>query len=886
MQHTTTTVLPPVVPTDWHATTIADVLSAQQTDHRAGLSSDEAACRLAHTEPNQLTPARRITIWSVVRSEITEPMILLLFVVAAAYALLGERRDALAIFLIILGIAAIEMANEFRARRAVDALRRLAAPTAPILRDGIVQLVPAEQVVAGDLVLLRPGEYVPADLRLLDAGYLQIDESTLTGESLAVWKDAGVLVHDTALADRRNMAYAGTLVTAGAGCGIAVATGMATEIGRIAGLTQDAKEPRTPLQQAMRRLAGRLVWVAAGCSVLIPLIGWHADQPWRTMLLTGLTLAFATIPEELPILITLVLGLGALQLSRRNVIIKRLRAAETLGSISAIASDKTGTITENRMAVGELYCAGRAAMRLSEAAETDAGRLLLEIGMLAGEMPAAPLADSAGTLGDPLDRALLAAAEQVKLDPAHLRGTGPLVIFTMDHQRKMVSAVYRRETALLVAVKGAPETVLPCCQQQRAITREHGLTGNERAALMRAAEEMAGRGLRVLAVAYARLPMQAVPRSSADAEKELTFAGLVGFYDPPRAEVPGALAELRQAGIRVFMLTGDHPATASAVAEQVGIDARQVLTGAELEALDARELSAALTDVAVFARITPEHKLRIVQALRERGEVVAVTGDGINDAPALREADIGVAMGETGADAAREAADLVLADDNFATVTLAVREGRKLFENLRKAVRYYLAVKFALVSTALVAVLAHLPVPLTPVQIIFTELFMDLGASLAFTAEPAESDVMARMPRDPRRGFMNGSMYYGILGGGFSLYAAVMGAFLWAYWRDGAAHAQSVAFATWMIGHVVLAFHLRTERQPVTRLDLRKNLLLPLWACAAVGLVLCAETIPALGHLLQLTPLTNTDWLVAILFPLLATGWMEVVKRIIQRRNR
>jgi Ca2+-transporting ATPase len=583
------------------------------------------------------------------------------------------------------------------------------------------------------------------------------------------------------------------------------------------------------------------------------------------MLLTGLTLAFATIPEELPILITVVLGLGALHLSRRHAIVKRLRAAETLGSVSVIATDKTGTITENRMALSEVLLPGQAgALPISDAAAMAAGCGLLEIGVLANDARPADGADA--FVGDPTDIALLAAARAAGLDFAQLRGQGPIEEFTFDERRTLMSAVYRREGGLLVAVKGAPEAVLSRC------------TDGDHATALAAADDMAARGLRVLALASRMLPSDSSDLTAEAVEADLTFAGLVGLLDPPRAEVPEALRTLRGAGVRVLMLTGDHPTTAQAIAGEVGIDSDRTLIGREVEALDEAGLRRAVEEVSVYARIAPEHKLRLVRALQARGEVVAVTGDGVNDAPALKEAAIGVAMGETGTDVAKEAADMVLADDNFATIAVAVREGRKLFENLRKAVRFYLAAKVALVSSSLLAVLAHLPVPFSPIQIIVTELFMDLGASVSFTTEPSEGDVMARSPRDPRRPFMDGEMQFGIFAGGLSLCAAVLGAYLWATFRGvTTAHAQAVAFATWMIGHVILAFHMRSLRQPLL-LRLFSNSATLIWAGAAVGLVLVAAHVPALSQVLKVTPLVPREWLVAALAPVVATSWWEAWK--------
>ena len=871
----------------WHAFDGPTVVARLQSDPKQGLTSGEARKRLEHVGPNRLSEERPVTFWRVAREEISEPMILLLLAVGVIYALTGELRDAVAIFCIIAAITFVEVYNEYRAKAAIALLPKLSAPSAPVVRDGVSMNVPVDFLVPGDIVLLSPGERVPADLRLLEAIGLRIDESSLTGESAPASKEIAVLPMETELGDRRNMAYAGTLIRAGKGRGVVVATGTSTEIGRVAGLVRSAREPRTPLQIAMRQLSGFLVWLAISFSLVVPVAGLLFGQPLREMVLTGLALAFATIPEELPILITIVLGLGAVRLARQRAIVKNLQAAETLGAVSAIATDKTGTLTENRMTATEVRLPGQDRhFAISEAAAVPQVRLLLELGVLANDALLSPRGSSStpwdGFSGDPTDVALLTAAKMSGLDIEGLRGGGPMAELTFDDRRRSTLAVYQREDSLLVAAKGAPETVLARCDREIVGDNERAMNEASRRAALVLAEEMAARGLRVLALAYRRPAVEsreALPGDFEQMERCLVFAGLVGFADPPRPEVPRALAELRSAGIKVLMVTGDHPATAMAVARQVGIDSGRVLVGREVEKLNDSELQDAVGEVSVFARIAPEHKLRVVRALKARGAVVAVTGDGVNDAPALKEAAIGVAMGETGTDAAKEAAGMVLADDNFATIAIAVREGRKLFDNLRKAVRYYLAAKIALVVASLVAVLAHLPVPFAPVQIIVMELFMDVGASVTFTAEPAEGDVMARPPRDPKMPFVDGMMRLGIFAGGLSLGLAVLATYFWATCQgQPVARAQTVAFATWMFGHVILAVHMSSERQPTLRRGPRSNPALAFWGVGAIATLALAVEVPTLTAALKATPLEATDWLMAFIVPLLTTSWWEVWK--------
>ncbi len=862
----------------WHSRSIAESVSLVGTDPERGLTDAEAARRLQQTGPNEITARKKEPWWEEVLEPLTEPLVLLLLAVAVLYGILGELADALTILFVILTVASVEMFNESRAKKAISSLRVLSAPHATTIRDNQVSVIPAAGLVSGDVVLLQPGERVPADLRLVEAVALRADESSLTGESVSVSKDAQLVAPpDTALGDRRNLVFAGTVVTAGKGRGVTVGTGRNTELGRIATLAETAREPRTPLQMRMRQLSGYLLWVAVAFSILVPVLGFFvAGRPWREMLLTGLTIAFATIPEELPILITIVLGIGAFRLARQHAIVKRLRAAETLGSVSVIGTDKTGTLTENRMQVAEIFTDG-AVHKLGEGPLLGSALRTLEVGALAND---AQLLDALGQgklVGDPTEVALLAAAGNSAV--ATWRSTARVLEeFPFDDTRKRMSVVYDRDGERWAAVKGAPESILAVSSSVRGNGGVTALAAVQRDQIQKVADAMASRGLRVLAFAERRLPADA-PVGLEGTETELTWVGLAGLEDPPRAEAAATVAELQGAGIRVLMLTGDHPATAQAIARQVGIAASPVVVGRDLENTTESELLEKVRMASVFARITPEHKLRVVRALQSSGEVVAVTGDGVNDAPALREASIGVAMGRSGTDVAREAADLVLADDNLATLTVAVRAGRLLYENLHKAVRYYLAAKVGLIGSALLAVLFGLPVPFSPVQIIVLELFMDLGASVTFTAERPESDLMRRRPRPLREPFINRPMLVGIFGGGLALALAVFLAFGWAWQQGlGLAGAQTVAFATWMVGHLVLAAHMRAERQSIFRSGVFANRPFLLWSVAALGLLALGVSVPFLTMRLHLAPLNGMAWGVALAAALILPSWLEITK--------
>lgn len=863
----------------WHAESVDAVATSLGTNIARGLSTEEASARLARTGPNILRPRKEEPWWAELLESLREPLQLLLVAVGIAYFVFGEVADGITILAVIVAVSSVEVINETRAKRAVAALSSLTAPTAVVLREGVASEVSAQELVPGDLVLLGPGDRVPADVRLVEAVALRVDESSLTGEAMAVAKLANeVLPAATELGDRCTMGYSSTLVTAGRGRGLVVATGRATELGRIAALSEETKEPRTPLQQAMKELSGWLVWVALGFSVLIPVVGvLVAKRPFKEMLLTGLTLAFATIPEELPILITIVLGIGAYRLAQRHAIVKHLRAAETLGSVSVVATDKTGTLTENRMrAVAVIADGDRREPR--DALATPAGRRLLEVGVLANDARVTSSGDGAELIGDPTEIALLAAAQEAGLEVEEIRrGANVLEEYPFDNERKRMSVVVEAVGRRLLVLKGAPESVLPVCSRIRTETGDRPLDEGERKALLASIDTLAAQGLRTLAAAERVLDQGEATRLPAEGvEQDLVLLGLFALEDPPRTEAAGAVAALTGAGVRVLMVTGDHPATARAVAERVGIDGSRVVRGRDLDAASDAQCSELARSASVFARIAPEHKLRIVRALQASGEAVAVTGDGVNDAPALREATIGVAMGKSGTDVAREAADLVLADDNFASVTEAVRTGRVLFGNLSKAVRYYLAAKVALVSSSLVAVLLKLPVPFEPVQIIIMELFMDLGASVTFVAEPPEDDVMARRPRNPRAPFMDRAMQLGIVASGLSLGAAVLVGYLVATARGSSvAQAQTAAFVAWMIGHVVLAAHMRAEHQPLLRQNPLANRPFLVWAASALVLVGAGLFVPPLRDRLHVTAFDPSMWLVVIAAAVLLPSWWE-----------
>lgn len=865
----------------WHALSPIDTLHLLKTNIDTGLTPSEVEKRTQIFGRNSLPVSPGKPWWKEILEEVTEPMILLLLAVGAVYGFLGELRDAIVIFVIIFAVLAIEIGNETKAKKAIKALARYNPISTPVIRNGVYQEIPTAELVPGDIVIMRSGQRIPADLRLLETISLRIDESSLTGESVSAQKQAGVILREeTELGDRRNLAFFGTLVTNGKGKGVVINTGAETEVGKIVGLVKETREPRTPLQHHMRELTQWMVWVALGFSGFIAVLGWIRGVDWRETILTGLSLAFATIPEELPILIAMVIGLGAYRLSKQRVILRRLRTAETLGNVTIIATDKTGTLTENRMKLDQKFINGE---WMNENGQNKSLwiELAAKIGVLANDANETKSEDGKRIFeGDPTDTAFLYEAERLGFDVSAIRNEYQVLEeFPLEDRYKRITVVAEENGKGMTFSKGAPEQLLAL--SDRVVWNDHvvSMTEEYRSQIEQMVNKLASDGYRVIAIAYKEEPIMLEPANRVQLETNLVFLGFCALFDPPRSDAAKTINDLRQAGIRVLMVTGDHPETARTIGVQVGLHTHKVLVGREIENMSDEQLRETVRNVSVFARTTPEHKLRIVRALQEQGEMVAVTGDGVNDGPALKEAAVGIAMGKTGTDVAKESADMLLADDRFSTLTLAVREGRKLFENLQKAVRYYLAAKIALISSTFFAALVGLTVPFAPIQIIVLELFMDLGAASSFTAESAENDVMKRHPRRTNQPFMDKNMLTGIFAGGLTLSVAVLTAYIWSLQTNAnVGHAQTIAFATWMIGHLVLALVMRSVREPIFRLGVFSNKTMWIWILAAIVFLVSVFTIPGLRQILHLTTMNIQEWVLVTVCALLAPMWIEINK--------
>lgn len=839
----------------FYSDTPRQVLDTLDTDPDQGLTQGEGARRLAGYGENKLEKAKPPGLFRQVLAQLRDPMILVLLAAAALSFFAGGGQDWLdtaIILLIVVFNTVISVSQEDNARKALEALEKLAAPRARVLREGVERRLESTHLVPGDILLLEAGDYVPADGRILWAAGLQTDESAMTGESLPVHKRAGDgLPPDTPLAERKNMVIGGTVVTGGRAKVVVTATGMQTEMGKIAGLLLRQGQGETPLQRKMKEVSRVLSLVCVGVCAVMFGVGMLQHRDILDMFLTAVALAVAAIPEGLPAIVTIVLAVGVGRMARRNAIIKRLPAVETLGCASVICSDKTGTLTKNQMTVLEVWTPAPAHRDRA-----------LTLGTLCGDAQEGP----GGYIGDPTETAIAQAAAQAGLEKAALerdmprRGEAPF-----DSVRKRMATCHALPNGeALVAVKGAPEAVLARCTHLLGAQGPRPLTDGDRRRIAQVGGDLAGQALRVLAVAQRLQP--ALPKSMAaeGLEAELTFVGLIGMMDPPRPEVRQAVDRCAGAGIRPVMITGDHKDTAVAIAKQLNIyrPGDKAIDGAGLDFLPQETLEEEIEAFSVYARVTPEHKMRIVQAWQRRGHVVAMTGDGVNDAPALKAADIGCAMGKTGTDVAKGAADMILTDDNFATVVAAVEEGRGIYANIRKAIHYLLSCNIGEILTIFLATL--LPVsqaPLSPVQLLWLNLVTDSLPALALGMEPVEKTAMTQPPRGKEeplfsRAFSRRLAWQGALVGGITLLAYGLGFHL----TGTFAVANTMAFATLTFSQLFHAFDVRSEDTPLFRLGVLSNKAMNKAFLAGAALQAAVLLAPPLQGAFSVVPLALEQW--------------------------
>jgi Ca2+-transporting ATPase len=882
----------------WHTLEPARIAERLHTNLTRGLSPDEAARRLAEYGPNELQAVHRVSPWALLLEQFKNILIIILLVAVGLSALLGHSVEAVVIGIIVLFAVLLGFVQEYRAERAIEALRQLAAPTATALRSGEEQNVAARELVPGDVILLHAGDKVPADARLIESINLRAEEAALTGESVPVEKHVAVLPADElAVADRKNMVYAGTAATYGRGRALVVATGMQTEFGRIAQLLQTIESGKTPLQQNLDRVGQVLARAALVIVAIIIVLGLLRGQPFLEMLIFGIALAVAVVPEALPAVVTISLAIGVQRMVKRHALIRRLPAVETLGSVTVIGSDKTGTLTKDEMTVRSIFAAGQM-LEVSGAGYEPRGEFLRN-GSKAEPSEAVLTLLRAATLssdaylvyseaerswqlkGDPTEGALIVAAAKAGLHKTELDRQFPRtheIPFTSESKR--MTTLHTVNGGEMAYAKGAPEIILAACTRQWSEAGEQPLDDASRQIILDTAQHMAGQALRVLGVACkSRATVE-------DAENEMTFLGLIGMIDPPRPEAKAAIETCRQAGIKPVMITGDHPVTARAIARELGLlQTDRVVTGAELEALDDDIFRREVEDIEVYARVSPAHKLRVVTALQHKGHLVAMTGDGVNDAPALKKADIGIAMGITGTDVTKEAAAMMLTDDNFASIVAAVEEGRGVFGNIKKYLMYLLSSNIGEIGLMTGASLLGLPLPLSAVQILYVNLATDGLPALALAVDPPEADLMRRPPRNAQTGiFTRPVVTLMTLGGLWSTLINLM-LFSWALSSGRSqAEAMTMTFASLVLIQFFKAYNFRSDRHSVLERPFANKWLnrAILWELLLLVLIVY---VPFLQGAFGTYALTAEDWLIAIGLSITVSPVLELAKWVIRRRQ-
>lgn len=874
----------------WHTLTVEETLARLETQ-ASGLTPTETARRQAEYGPNELQAAHRISPWTILFEQFKNVLIVILLVATVLSTFLGHGVEAIAIAVIVLFAVLLGFVQEYRAERAIEALRQMAAPTATALRDGEEVEIPARDLVPGDVILLRAGDKIPADVRLIESVNLQIEESALTGESVPVEKHAAPLANgELALGDRKNMAYAGTAATYGRGRAVVVATGMNTEFGKIAQMLQTIDTGKTPLQENLDKVGQTLARAAFVVVTIIVVLGLFRGQPFIEMLIFGIALAVAVVPEALPAVVTISLAIGVQRMVKRNALMRRLPAVETLGSTSVICSDKTGTLTKDEMTARKIFVAGQIfevsgagyephgvfAHAGSTVEPSSALELLLQAGILASDAHIVH-SESDGrwhVKGDPTEGALVVAAAKAGLHKADLDAQYPRVNeIPFTSETKRMTTLHTGTKNTVAYSKGAPEIILDSCARHLTADGQTALDAASREVILEAARQMASGALRVLAVAS---------KSDAtleNAEHEMTFLGLMGMIDPPRPEARSAIQTCEQAGIKVVMITGDHPLTAQAVARELGLlKTGRIITGAELEAMSEAELEREVENIEVYARVSPAHKLRVVTALQKNGHIVAMTGDGVNDAPALKKADIGIAMGITGTDVTKEAAAMTLTDDNFASIVAAVEEGRGVFGNIKKYLMYLLSSNIGEIGLMAGATLLGLPLPLTAVQILYVNLATDGLPALALAIDPPEPDLMRRKPRNPRTGIFTRPVVTLMVVGGLWSAAVNLGLFAWAL-NSGRSveEAMTMTFVSLVLIQFFKAYNFRSDHHSVLNKPFANKWLnfAVLWEVLLLILIIY---LPFLHDAFGTFYLPWVDWAIVIGLALTISPVLEIAK--------
>lgn len=888
----------------WHSLELDEVFEKLRSTPN-GLSSEEASKRLEEYGFNEIVVEKKVSPWMIFLGQFKSPLIILLLVATGLSMVIGELVDATIIIAVVVASAVLGFYEEYRAERALEALKKMTAPMARVLRDGKVVMIKAREVVPGDVLLLEAGDRVASDARLVESVSLRADEASLTGESTPVEKVIGKLPPETPLPDRVNMVFAGTVITYGKGKAVVVATGPRTELGKIAEKIKEAEEKKTPLEYRMEQIGKLLTVLCISVAVIVALIGVLV---WKysifTMVFWAISLAVAAVPEALPAIVTSSLAIGMYRMAKRNALVTRLPAVETLGSASYICADKTGTMTKGEMTARRVYVSGKV-IEVTGSGYEPVGELLLDgrkvdvkelrelellllIGALNNDARIIVEDKKRAIAGDTTEGALLVLAEKAGLNVEEVRRAYPRVgEVPFSSERKRMSTYHKMPNGeYYLLVKGAPEVVLSLSKYIMKGGVVVGLTEDERAEIARVNEELAAQGFRNLAMAYRPVSAEEASSPSESHERDLVFLGLVGLMDPPRPEVREAIEVCKKAGISVAMITGDHKLTAVAIANELKMynEGDHVLTGAELDRIGDEELAEKVERVKIYARVSPEHKFKIVKALKRRGHVVAMTGDGVNDAPALKAADIGVAMGITGTEVAKEASDMILADDNFATIVAAVREGRIIFENIRKFLAYLLSCNIAEIAIPLMAAFLNLPLPFFAIHYLWINLVTDGLPALALGVDPPDPDIMERPPRrldSPVFSKREAFIYLVFLP--LFISALLIAGFHYSLYAMGESEveARTTIFTSIILTELLIAISMRSFKHPVLKVGIFKNKFLILAVASSFVLQLMILYTP-LATAFKVVPPTLSDWAIASAIALAVFASIEILKVLLR----
>ncbi|MEI4717959.1 cation-translocating P-type ATPase [Bacillus cereus] len=885
---------------NWYSKTKDQTLIDLETNEQNGLTDEIVSERLKQYGSNELATKQKRTLWQRIFAQINDVLVYVLIIAALISAFVGEWADASIIALVVVLNAVIGVVQESKAEQALEALKKMATPKAIVKRNGELKEIPSEHVVPGDIVMLDAGRYIPCDLRLIETANLKVEESALTGESIPVDKDA--IYHPSMqrdeqvpLGDQKNMAFMSTLVTYGRGVGVAVETGMNSQIGKIATLLHEADDDMTPLQKSLAQVGKYLGFVAVAICIVMFLIGFLQGRDTLEMFMTAISLAVAAIPEGLPAIVSIVLAIGVQRMIKQNVIIRKLPAVEALGSVTIICSDKTGTLTQNKMTVTHFYSDNTYDRLESLNVNNDAQRLLLENMVLCNDASY----NNESQTGDPTEIALLVAGTTFNMQKDHLEKIHERVNeLPFDSDRKMMSTVHTYDESYYSMTKGAIDKLLPRCTHIFKNGKIEVLTDADKDQILEAAGSMSQEALRVLSFAFKQYDSNDVDINHL--EKNLIFIGLVGMIDPPRTEVKDSIKECKKAGIRTVMITGDHKDTAFAIAKELGIaeEISEIMIGTELDNISDTELASKINHLNVFARVSPEHKVKIVKALRAKGNIVSMTGDGVNDAPSLKQADVGVAMGITGTDVAKGAADVVLTDDNFSSIVKAVEEGRNIYRNIKKSILFLLSCNFGEIIALFLAILLGWATPLRPIHILWVNLITDTLPALSLGVDPEDPDVMKEKPRHAKESLFSGSVpfliFNGVIIGLLTLIAFIVGAKFYTgdtnlfplfperIDDDALLHAQTMAFVVLSFSQLVHSFNLRSITKSIFSIGIFTNKYLVFSLLIGVLMQVCIISIPPLANIFGVHALTMRDWgfvLLLSIIPLILNEIIKLVKR-------